>query len=141
MDVHSSLQQSVGKISKHESVEYLDSLASIAGQNCCSQNAIIAGVNDNLHQTVGFVALVGSRHHRHWDLANLQFVSLGPGFLLGQADAAQLGIGENAVWHEPLIDREILVLDQVGIHDLEVVIGNVSEGRSAFYISKGPDAG
>src|SRR5262249_45978694 len=77
--------------------------------------------------------------HRHF--ADLDFVSVGPRFLLGHADASQLRICEDAVGYDALVDSAACAFDQVGVNDLEIVVRDVSEGGPAFHVAKCPDTG
>src|SRR5215469_2083058 len=140
MDIDGSLQERVGQITQHEGVEGMDNFAPLYSENGCAQYPVIRRVHYNLHEPRGLVTLERPSDHRHRDLADFELVPLSSGLLFRHADSTKLRIGEDAVRHEAVIDREVLSLDQVRVDDLEVVVGNVGKGRSPLYIAQRPDA-
>ena len=50
-------------------------------------------------------------------------------------------VGEDAVRHGPISDREILPFHQIAVNDLEIVVGDVRESRTALAIAEGPNTG
>ena len=92
-----------------------------------SQDPVIRGVHNDFHQAGRLIAFNGARHIRHGNRADFQFVPRGSGFFFRHANTAQLRIGENAIRHDAIFDRQIFSLRQIGVDDLKIVEGNMRE--------------
>src|SRR6185503_6495026 len=77
----------------------------------------------------------------HRDLADLETDPLCSGLGFGDTDPTQLRIGKDRVGDDPMVDGQVPALDQVGVDDLVVVVGDVSECRTSFDIPECPDTG
>src|SRR6266566_8906345 len=140
MNVNGSLEKRVRKSGEHQRAEDLDQFPALGRQYRRAEDAVVRGVHDNLHQARSLVAFDSSRHGAHGHLADLEAVAFLPRFLLSHSHATELGIGENRIGHEPVLSAQVLAFDQVPIDDLEVVVGDVSEGGAALHVAQGPDA-
>ncbi len=136
MDVDGALQECIRLIRQHEGAEDLDQLAAFGCQDGGSQNAVVRGVHDELHQPCGFAALDGARHIGHRAFSDFELVTHSASFFLGHADAAELRIGEYTVRHGAMFDGEILPFHQIAVNNLEIVIGDVRECRATFAIAE-----
>src|SRR5256885_5188813 len=99
------------------------------------------GIRDYKVTGVQTCALPISRHTRHRVFSDFELITFGASFFLGHADAAKLRVGEDAVRHGPISDREILPFHQIAVNDLEIVVGDVRESRTALAIAEGPNTG
>ena len=70
----------------------------------------------------------------------LNFFPGGASFAFGNSDASELGIGEKSVGEITVLDGLVFSLDEVGVDDLVVVIGNVGECRTALDIAERPNS-
>src|SRR5437667_6096573 len=140
MDVNRSLENRVRKSGEHQRTEDLDQFPALGRQYRRAEDAVVRGIHDNLHQARGLVALDGSRHGAHGRVADLELVSFLPRFLFRHSNSTELGIGENRIGHNSVVDGQALAFDQVPVDDLEVVVGDVSEGGTALDVAQGPDA-
>src|SRR5262249_44799038 len=85
------------------------------------------------------VALDGPGDPGRRDLADLELVPGRPRLFFGQAHTTELRIGEDGVGDEAAVGGEILLLDEIRVHDLVVVVGDVREGRAALDVPQRPD--
>ena len=120
--------------------EDLDQLAALRGQDGRAEDLVRFRIDHELHQPGRLVALDGPGDPGHRDLADLEPAPGRPRLPLGQADAAQLRVGEDGVGHQAVVGGEVLALDQVGVDDLVVVVGDVRERRAALDVAQRPDA-
>ena len=57
------------------------------------------------------------------------------GLRLAQADATELGIDEDRIGHQAVVDRRAAAFQQIGADDPEVVVGDVGERGPALHVA------
>jgi hypothetical protein len=137
VDVDRPLQKRVGGASEHDRVEDPHDLTALRGQDGCAEDPVRFRIDHELHQPGRLVALDGAGDPGHRDLADHEPSPRRPRLRLGQPDAAQLGVGEHGVGDRAVVGGEGLALDQVGVHDLVIVEGDVrgKHKKGRIYVS------
>src|SRR6266850_78960 len=125
---------------KHECAENLDQFAAFGGQDGSAEDAVVRSVDYDFHQPGGFAALNGAGDIRHRTFPDFQFVAFRTRFFFRHADTAELGIGEQTVRHEAIVNREIFSFHEIAVNNLEIVVGNVRESGAAFAIAERPNS-
>jgi hypothetical protein len=59
--------------------------------------------------------------------------------VLGHPDAAERRIDEQPIGHDAVGDAALLVVEQIGRHDLMVVVGRVGEGAAPVAVAERPN--
>src|SRR5207248_5986756 len=57
-------------------------------------------------------------------------------FRLAQPYTSQLGINENCIGNQAIMDGSIAVFKEVGANNAEIVVGDMGESRATFYITQ-----
>ncbi len=140
MNVDGAFEQSVRLIREHERAENLDEFAAFGGEDGSTKDAVVGGVDDELHETSGFAALDGAGDVGHRTSADLQLETFGASFFFGEAYTAELRIGEDAVRDEAVFNSQILSFDEIAVNNLEVIVRDVGERGAAFAIAESPNA-
>jgi hypothetical protein len=141
VDVDGAFEERVGLIGEHEGAEDLHEFTSFGSEDGGTENVVVGGIDDELHETGGFAALDGAGDVGHGTFSDFQLEAFGAGFFFGEADAAELRIGKNTVGYEAVFCGQMLAFDEIAVDDLKIVVGDMREGGAAFAIAEGPEAG
>ena len=98
------------------------------------------GVDEHLHEAVGLALLEGARDIRHGDLADERAAGRCANFRLGHAGAAERRVGVERIGGDAIAHAPPVAVEQVGGHDLVVVVGGVGEGAAPVAVAQRPDA-
>jgi hypothetical protein len=106
-----------------------------------AENGLGLGIDDDLHEAIGFTFLDCPAYSRHRALADADSPPQGTRLRLGQTGATQRWIGEQPVAGDSIADPSRVAIEQVCRDNLKIVIGSVGKRSPAVAISERPDTG
>lgn len=145
MSKDAALQLIVRQPAHHGELHHTHDLAALDAETRKAQDLLGVGVHHGFHETLGLVRLQRAGNIRHGHLSDLEVPAreLGAGLSLSQADAAELGVHEDGVGDESVLDGRLLaalgVRELVVPHDPHVVVRHVRELRPALDVPQGVD--
>src|SRR5207245_1678223 len=97
-------------------------LSAFNTQYGATENLVGIGIDDRLDEPASLRRLYGARNIRHGKLSDFDVTRLSARLGLGEADASELRVDKDSVWHEPAHDAAVTALEQVGLQDPIIVI-------------------
>jgi hypothetical protein len=98
------------------------------------------GIDEDFHETVGLALFEGAGDILHGDLAHERTAAAPPNLGLGHAGPAERRVGIERIGGDAIADPSAFAVEQVGRHDLEVVVGGMGEGAAPVAVAQRPDA-
>src|SRR5438128_12614478 len=102
----------------------------------CAQDLVRCAIHGGLHETAGHAHLQGPCDRSHRQLRDANVPLLRASFRFGQANPAQLWIDKDRIGHLTIGSRGVLLFEEIGADDTEIIIGNMRERRSALDVAE-----
>src|SRR5205823_14860016 len=114
-------------------------LTALDTQHSTAKNLLRIGIYHSFHKAARLIDFQRTCHVIHRHLSNLKVVTPLLCLCLAQSHASQLWINENRVRYQSMVYGSIAPFKQIGANNAEIVIRDVSKGRTTLYISQSID--
>ena len=138
--MHGALQDRVGRLGVHGVEHAMDRLVAARAQKGSAQDLLRLGIDEDLHETVGLALFEGAGDVLHGNAAHERAAAAAAHLGLGHAGAAERRVGIERIGGDAVTDLPVFAVEQVGCHDLEVIVGGMGEGAPSVAVAQRPDA-
>ena len=97
-------------------------------------------VGDQLHQPDGFAIFHGPAHSAHRADGYEQFMTGGPRFFFRHSCAPERRVGVKRITRNAHRERPLLAVQEIGRHDLEIIVRRMREGASPIAFPQRPNS-
>ena len=140
MDVHRPLEHGVRCAGDHHVEDRVDDFVALDAEDRGAEDLLARSVHQDLHEALRFAALLRAADTAHRHPGNERTASVLHDVALGHAGPAQGRIDVQRIGGHAIGDAAAIVVEQVGRHDLVVVVRGVGEGAAAVDVTQRPDA-
>ena len=117
----------------------MDNLVASGPENGGSEDLLVLGVDQQLHEALGFALFDRPGDPRHRACADQRAFPAAAHLLLGQTGPAERRVGIERIGRDAVAEPARIVVEQIGRDDLEIVIGGVGKGAPAVAVAERPD--
>src|SRR5258708_22555369 len=135
MDMHGMLQRRKRRLRCHRIRDAMYGLVAAGAENRGAENLPGVGLHAHLHEPLRLPLFDGTVHPGHRAISHTDLTPAGARFLLCHADAPQRRIDEQAITENTVGYPTVFAVEQIAGHDLEIVVGRVSESASAVTVA------
>src|SRR3990170_3179169 len=136
---HAISQRRIGYLAHHRYLEHGRYLAAFDPEDRTAQDPTRIRVHDGFYHAARLAHLERPGHvaHRHPGYADVEVFLAS--FLLAQTHPPELRVRKDGVGDQTPRGGGVATVQEVGLDDAVVVVGDVGEGRATLHVAQGPD--